>query len=120
MDLDLSEEQQMVIDMTKAMLEEHCPTQLVRDMEDDPKGVPDALWKQMSELGLNGLLIPESYGGGGLGTLEGAFLYEELGRAMAPVPHFVSCVMSAKLLLAAGSDDQKKAWLPKIADGSQF
>jgi len=118
MDLDLSEEQQMVIDMTKAMLEEHCPTQLVRDMEDDPKGVPDALWKQMSELGLNGLLIPESYGGGGLGTLEGAFLYEELGRAMAPVPHFVSCVMSAKLLLAAGSDDQKKAWLPKIADGS--
>ena len=38
MDLDLSEEQQMVIDMTRAMLEEHCPTQVVRDAEDDPKG----------------------------------------------------------------------------------
>ena len=70
MDLDLSEEQQMVIDMTQSMLQEHCPTQIVRDMEDDPKGYPDGLWKQMSELGLNGLIIPESFGGGGLGILE--------------------------------------------------
>ena len=69
MDLDLAEEQQMVIDMAKAMLEEHCPTQLVRDMEDDPKGLPEDLWKQMSELGLTGLLIPEPYGGGGLGPI---------------------------------------------------
>ncbi len=118
MDLELSEEQQMVVDMTRAMLEEHCPTQLVRDMEDDPKGYPDDLWKQMGELGLNGLLIPESYGGGGLTTLEGALVYEELGRAMAPVPHFVSCVVSAKVLLEAGSDAQKDAWLAKIAEGS--
>ncbi len=118
MDLDFSEEQQMVIDMSRAMLEEHCPSQTVRDMEDDPKGYPEGLWKQMSELGLNGLLIPESYGGGGLGILEAAFVYEELGRAMAPVPHFVSCVISAKLLLEAGSDAQKDAWLGKIAEGT--
>jgi alkylation response protein AidB-like acyl-CoA dehydrogenase len=117
MDLDLTEEQQMVIDMTRGMLEEHCPTDLVRIMEDDPKGYPDELWKQMGELGLSGLLIPESYGGGGLGLLEGALVYEEIGRAMAPVPHFVSCVMSAKVLLAAGNDAQKDAWLPKIASG---
>ena len=65
MDLDLTEEQQMVIDMTRSMLAEHSTTAVVRDMEDDPKGYPDALWKQMGELGLNGLLIPESYGGGG-------------------------------------------------------
>jgi len=120
MDLDFSEEQQMVIDMSRSMLEEHCPSQIVRDMEDDPKGYPDGLWKQMSELGLNGLLIPESYGGGGLGILEGAFVYEELGRAMAPVPHFVSCVVSAKLLLEAGSDAQKDAWLGKIAEGTSI
>src|SRR5690606_6679920 len=90
---------------------------IVRDMEDDPKGYPDALWKQMGELGLSGLLIPEAYGGGGQTLLEAAFVYEEIGRAMAPTPHFVSCVMSANVLLAAGSEDQKKAWLPRIASG---
>lgn len=118
MDLELTEEQQMVVDMTRSMLEEHCPTQVVRDMEDDPKGYPDDLWKQMSELGLNGLLIPESLGGGGLTLLEGALVYEELGRALAPTPHFVSCVLAAKVLLEAGSEAQQNEWLPKIADGS--
>lgn len=117
MDLDLTEEQQMVADMTKSMLEEYSTVEVVREMEDDPKGYPDTLWKQMSELGLNGLLIPESYGGGGQTLLEGALVYEELGRSMAPVPHFVSCVMSANVLLTAGSDAQKDAWLEKIANG---
>ena len=117
MDLELSEEQQMIVDMTRSMLEEHCPVDVVRQMEDDQKGYPDALWKQMSELGLNGLLIPESYGGGGQGLVEGALVYEELGRAMAPVPHFVSCVISAGVLLEAGSDAQRSEWLPQIANG---
>jgi len=117
MDLDLTEEQQMVIDMTQSMLEEYSTVEVVREMEDDPKGYPDALWKQMSELGLNGLLIPESFGGGGQSLLEGALVYEELGRAMAPTPHFVSCVMSANVLLTAGSEAQKGAWLEKIATG---
>ncbi len=117
MDLELTEEQQMIVDMTRSMLEEHSTVAIVREMEDDPKGYPDELWKQMSELGLNGLLIPESHGGGGQTLLEGALVYEELGRAMAPVPHFVSCVMSAGVLLQAGSDDQKAEWLPKIANG---
>jgi alkylation response protein AidB-like acyl-CoA dehydrogenase len=120
MDLDLSEEQQMVIDMTRGMLEEHCPTQVVRDAEDDPKGYPDELWKQMGELGLNGLLIPESHGGGGLSLLEAALVYEEFGRALAPVPHFVSCVLSAKLLLSSGSTAQQQEWLPKIASGESI
>ncbi len=118
MDLDLSEEQQMIIDTTRAVLGEHSTSEVVRLMEDDPKGVAEELWKQLSEVGFNGLLIPESYGGGGMTLLEAAFFYEELGRFMAPVPHFVSCVMSAGVLLEAGSKAQKETWLPKIADGS--
>jgi len=117
MDLDFTEEQQMIVDMTRAMLEEHSPVEVVRETEDDPKGYPDALWKQMGELGLCGLLIPESHGGGGQGLVEGALVYEELGRAMAPVPHFVSCVMSASVLMDAGSQAQKDEWLGKIASG---
>jgi alkylation response protein AidB-like acyl-CoA dehydrogenase len=116
-DLELTEEQQMILDMSRSMLAEHSSVEVVRKMEDDPKGYPDALWKQMAELGLSGILIPEGYGGGGMTLLEGALVYEELGRAMAPVPHFVSCVMSAGVLLEAGSEEQKKEWLPKIANG---
>ncbi|TFG96997.1 MAG: acyl-CoA dehydrogenase [Myxococcales bacterium] len=117
MDLELSEERQMIIDMTRSMLLEHSTVEIVRQMEDDPKGYPDALWKQMGELGLGGILIPESFGGGGMTLFEAALVYEELGRAMAPVPHFVSCVMSAGVLLEAGSDAQQKEWLPKLANG---
>ena len=117
MDLDLTDEQQMIIDMTRGMLEEHCTLEEMRLIEDDPKGYPDGLWKQMGELGLNGLLIPEEFGGGAQTVLEGALVYEELGRALAQTPHFVSCVMSAGVLMEAGSDDQKKAWLEKIASG---
>ena len=117
MDLDWTDEQQMIIDMTRSMLEEYSTSEVVRSQEDDPRGYPDALWKQMSELGLNGLLIPESHGGGGQTLLEGALVYEELGRAMAPTPHFVSSVMSAGVLLTAGSDAQKNEWLGRIANG---
>ena len=117
MDLDLTEEQQMIADMTRSMLEEHSPVEVVRDMEDDPKGYPEELWKQMGELGLNGILIPESHGGGGMSLLDAALVYEEFGRAMAPVPHFASCVMSAGVLLEAGSEAQQEEWLGKIASG---
>jgi alkylation response protein AidB-like acyl-CoA dehydrogenase len=86
-------------------------------MEDDPIGYPPELWAQLAALDLTGLMIPEDYGGSGMSALEGAVVYEELGRALAPSPHFVSAVLSAGLLLRAGSDDQKQAWLPRIANG---
>lgn len=117
MDLEFTEEQEAIRDMTHALLEEHSSVDVVRVAENDPRGYPDSLWKQMAESGLVGVLVPEEYGGGGLTMIEAALIYEEIGRAMTPVPHFVSGVMSAGILLAAGSEEQKQAWLPKIASG---
>jgi alkylation response protein AidB-like acyl-CoA dehydrogenase len=117
MDLELSDEQRLIQEMTRGLLKEHCPRAVVRKMENDPRGFPPGLWKQMAEAGLAGLLIPESYGGGAQTMLEAALVYEELGRAMAPTPHFVSSVLSTSVLLAAGSDAQKSEWLPRIARG---
>ena len=117
MDFQCTEEQEAIQGMTRAMLEEYCDVDTVRQIENDPKGYPEVLWKQLSEAGLTGALIPESYGGGGLSILDAALIYEEFGRAMAPVPHFVSGVISAGLLLEAGSEEQKEEWLPKIASG---
>jgi len=117
MDLDFSEEQNMLREMVRGLCEEHCPLEVVRRMEDDPTGYPEGFWKQLGELGLLGILIPEAHGGSQQSMLEATILYEELGRALAPSPHFVSCVMGAGVLARAGSEDQQREWLPRIATG---
>jgi len=117
MDLDFSEEQDMLRTMVRGVCADVAPLTVVREMEDDATGYPADLWKQLGELDLIGLLIPEEFGGSGMSMLEGAILYEELGRALAPTPHFVSAVLGAGVLLAGGSDEQKAAWLPSVARG---
>ena len=114
MNLDFSEEQQVLRDTVRKLCAEYSPVSVVRALEDDPKGVPDALWKQLAELGLLGVLVPEEYGGSAQTLLEAVIVFEELGRALAPTPAFESAVMSASVLLAAGSDAQKNEWLPKL------
>ncbi len=117
MDLDFSEEQQMLRDMVRGVCREYCPIETVRALEDDPTGYSPDFWKQLGELGLLGILVPEAHGGSGQSMLEAAILYEELGRALCPSPHFVSGVLAASALLAAGSEEQQRSWLPRIASG---
>ncbi|MEE8581401.1 MAG: acyl-CoA dehydrogenase family protein [Myxococcota bacterium] len=117
MDLDFSEEQEILRGTVRALCDEYAPLDVVRSLEDDPVGYPSALWKQMAELGLLGIQIPEVYGGAAQTALESLVVYEELGRALPPSPHFASAVMSAGLLLAAGSEEQRQSWLPKIVSG---
>lgn len=117
MNLDFSEEQIMLRDTVRGLCSVHGTSEAVRAMEDDPKGFTDKFWKQLGELGILGLNIPEEFGGSGMSTLESVIVYEEFGRSLAPSPHFVSCVMSSGVLQAAGSDVQKSEWLPKIASG---
>jgi alkylation response protein AidB-like acyl-CoA dehydrogenase len=117
MDLALTEEQQMIVDMTHGILEEHCSIETVRQLEDDPRGYPEGLWKQFAESGLTGMLIPEALGGGGQSLAEAALVYEKLGEFLAPVPHFVSSVISARILMQVGNPEQQAEWLGKIASG---
>jgi alkylation response protein AidB-like acyl-CoA dehydrogenase len=118
MNLDFTEEQQMLRDTVRGLCTQYTPFEVVRAMEDDPTGYPSDFWKQMGQLGLLGLTLPEAYGGSAQTALEGAVVYEELGRALAPSPHFVSCVMSAGVIAHAGSEEQKKQWLPAISSGA--
>ncbi len=117
LDLDFTEEQDMLREMVRGVCGQYAPFEVVRELEDDPTGYPTDLWSQLGELGICGLLLPEEYGGSAMTMIEGAIVYEELGRAVAPTPHFVSCVLSAGALLEAGTDEQKSEWLPKIASG---
>lgn len=117
LDLTFSDEQEMLRDAVRGLLAEHAPLTVAREMEDDPVGYPDELWKRMAELDLLGLLLPEEHGGSGMTALEGVVLYEELGRSLAPTPHFVSCVASGLAIARGGDEAQRAAWLPRIASG---
>ncbi len=117
MDLKFTDEQNMFRDMTRNLCADHCGVDVVRKMEDDPLGVPAALWKQMQETGLLGILVPEEFGGMGLNMLDCAVIFEEMGRTLTPGPFFSTAVMSALALTKAGSAAQKQALLPAIASG---
>lgn len=117
MDLDFSEEQDMLREMVRGVCADFASLEVVRELEDDPTGYPEAFWKQLAALDLIGLTLPAAYGGSEMTTLEAAIVYEEFGRSLAPSPHFASAVVSAGVLVAAGSDDQKRNWLPRIATG---
>jgi alkylation response protein AidB-like acyl-CoA dehydrogenase len=117
LDLDFDPEQELLRQTVRDVLGRYCPLEVVRQMEDDPVGYPAPLWEQLGELDLIGLLLPEEHGGSGMSLIEGVALYEELGRALAPTPHFVSAVMSGGVLAAAGSGAQRDRWLRPIAAG---
>ncbi len=117
MDLDLSAEQEMLREMVRGVCGSYASLDSLRALEDDPTGFSPELWKQMAELDLIGLMIPSEYGGSDMTALEGAVVYMELGRALAPTPHFVSAIMSAGVLLRAGTEAQKREWIPRIVNG---
>ncbi len=100
----------------------HCSLDVVRADGGRPHRLPAELWAQLGELDLIGLLLPEEYGGSGMTLIEGVALYEELGRALAPTPHFVSAVLAGGVLAAAGSAAQKERWLrpsPRVRRSSR-
>lgn len=120
MDLDFSEEQVMLRDTARGICEELSPSAVVRAMEQDDAGYSAPFWRQLSELGITSLGIPEAHGGMAWGALEMAIVYEEFGRSLAPSPHWASCVLSAKLLELAGSAEQQEGLLPGIASGEMI
>lgn len=117
LDLQFTDEQEMLRDAVRGLCASACPLSRVRELEDDPIGYDADFWKQLAELDLVGLLIPEAHGGSGMTALEGVVLYEELGRSLAPSPHFVSAVMAAGVIARGGQDEQRAAWLPRVARG---
>lgn len=117
MDFGLSDDQSLFQQSLRGFLAERVPTERVRSVMESAGGHDAALLAQLGEQGVTGILVPEEYGGTGLGLLDAALAAEELGRAAAPFS-FHSAAVLAPLLLAASSDEAKKAeWLPRIAEG---
>ena len=117
LDLDFTHEQDMLRDMVRGLCGEFSPLERVRALEDDPDGIARDLWQRFGDLGLCGLMVPESAGGSGMSLIDGVVLYEELGRSLAPLPHFVSCVLAAGAVIEAGTPTQQDELLGLIASG---
>ena len=119
LNLDFNEEQDMLRDMVRGLCSQYSSTEKVRELEDDPTGYSAELWSQLAELDLLGMLLPPEHGGSGMTMLEGVIVYEEFGRSLAATPHFVSSVLGAGALVAAGSPAQQEL-LAGIAAGTEI
>ena len=115
MNFDLNDEQQEIKRTANEFLGARFKPEKVRELA-EARSYDDALWKEISELGWPGIAVPEDNGGQGLGMVELAALLEESGFACAPSP-LLGTAGAALVISAAGSDEQKSEWLPKLASG---
>ena len=117
MDTSFTEEQTMLRKSTADFLVEKYPEAKVREIEESDTGHDLEIWRGMAELGWMGLVIPEEYEGMGMTFQDLTIVLEEMGRNIAPGPFFCTVLEGAYPILDAGSEEQKKEFLPKIANG---
>jgi len=113
-----SEEQEELRRTVRAFLEDKSPSAEVRRLMETEEGYDASVWEQMgSQLGLQGLAIPEEYGGSGYSYVELIVVLEEMGRALLAAPYFSTVALAANAILHSGDDAAKKELLPGIASG---
>jgi alkylation response protein AidB-like acyl-CoA dehydrogenase len=113
-----SEEQEELRRSVRRFLEDKSPETEVRRLMETTEGYDPAVWAQMGQqLGLQGLSIPEEYGGSGFGYVELVVVLEEMGRALLCAPYFATVALAANAILSSGDDAAKKDLLPGIASG---
>ena len=114
----MTEIQQMLKNSAQEFLARECPLTLVRELEEDPRGYTDELWRQMVGLGWTGLPFSEEYGGTGGSFMDLAVLLEEMGKALVPGPFFSTVVLGGLTVADAGTSEQKREILTGICSGS--
>ena len=119
MSMTFSAEQDELRSSVRRFLEQKSPSAEVRRLMETEEGYDPAVWSQMaSQLGLQGLALPEEHGGSGYGFIEQIAVLEEMGRALLCAPYFSTVVLAATALLESGDEAAQKDLLPGIADGS--
>ena len=116
----LTEEQVMLRDSERGWVQTNAPVSAFRKLRDseNPKAFDEATFRSIAEMGWTGVVIPEAYGGSEFGYRSIGVVLEELGRKVVAAPLIGSAVGAASALILGGTDVQKKAWLPKIAEGT--
>lgn len=117
MDFALSDDQKLWQASLAGALARVAPLERVRAFAAGPEPVARDIWAALTELGVPALLIPEDYGGLGLGLLDAALSAELLGGETVPAPFLGSAVLSPLAIMLAGDETQKSRWLPALAAG---
>jgi alkylation response protein AidB-like acyl-CoA dehydrogenase len=120
MDLTLSDEQRLLRESVDRFVIETYDADHRRRAANEPLGFSPAIWKTFAELGWLALPIEEAYGGLGAGAIATGILMEAFGRGLVAEPYLATVVIGAGLVAQCGSERQKQAMLPKVADGSLF
>ncbi len=118
MKLAVSTEQAELRDSVRRFLAARAPVSRVRELMDTADGTDRTVWLQAgAQLGLQGIAIPEEYGGAGFGFAEQAIVLEELGAALYGGPYLASAVLAATALLSGSDEAARRDLLPGIASG---
>jgi len=118
MDFALSADQKAIRETAEVYLAEAADLARLREVIAEPAGFDAALWAGLAgEMGFAGLLVPEAFGGAGLGAVEMALVLEQTGARLAVIPFFETAVLAVQAILAAGTQAQKLALLPGLAAG---
>ena len=115
MNFGFSEEQDLLRATARKFLENECSSAFVRERMSEPAGTTDEFWAKLAEQGWLGLIYPEANGGSGLGFVDLTVLMEEMGRVVMPGPFFSTVLLGGLAIMEAGSPEQKKEWLTRIA-----
>jgi alkylation response protein AidB-like acyl-CoA dehydrogenase len=114
---DLTDEQQAIKSTARDFLAARYKSERIRALAESENGFEQADWEEMAELGWPGLALPEEWGGQGLGTVELAVLFEEMGYALAPSPLLSNTIVGLALALG-GTDEQRERFLRPLAAGT--
>ena len=118
MNFAFSEEQEDLRASIRSFLESKSAEASVREVMETTEGYDKAVWDQLGgQLGLQGLAIPEEFGGQGYTYVELIIAFEEMGRSLLCAPFFSTVALAANALLVSGDDAAKKEFLPGIASG---
>jgi alkylation response protein AidB-like acyl-CoA dehydrogenase len=119
MNFGFTAEQEILRSGARKFLDEHAPMERVRKIVEGEDGFDRELWRRMGEMGWIGLTIPEELGGAGADLVTLVVVLEETGRTLFPSP-LVSTVLAAEAIEGGGSDEQRRRWLPGLADGTRI
>ena len=118
MDFSLTGEQRLLQEEIDKLLANINPLARVRTQAEQPDEFADDIWGGLRDLGIPGVMVPEAFGGLGLGLLDAALIAEKCGKHVVPAPFLGPVVLAPLAIALAGTEEQKTDLLPKIAEGA--